>query len=142
MLPHNCTCIAKRSPHGEKNVTVWERTKPVLPTHTSLLCSLRTTPILPNQKRSQGLVPCQNPAHFHRQSQEGFFGKDVLHCCFWTEHLVHKHSAYKDVKHGNEKMGCCRAVGECFDQHMDFQLLTRQDLPAREVFPVVLHFIS
>lgn len=109
------------------------RTKPASPPHIhsqakrSLLGSLREHPY---PKRRQGLVPCQRQAHFHHQSQEAIWQRAAT-LLFLHRAFVHKHSACKAEKHGNGIMKGCRAVGQCFHQHMELQLLTRKDLPPR-----------
>lgn len=124
-------CSAKTSPHEAKRERVGEeRTKPVSPTHTSLLSSLKELLYSPTWRGAKALCPAKNKLTFIDRVRR-LFGKEELRCCFWTEHLVHKHSACKAEKHGNGIMGGCGAVGECFDQHMELQLLTRKDLPPR-----------
>lgn len=126
-----CSRSANRSPHEAKRECVGEeRTKPVSPTHTSLLSSLKELLYSPTWRGAKALCPAKNKLTFIDRVRR-LFGKEELRCCFWTEHLVHKHSACKAEKHGNGIMGGCGAVGECFDQHMELQLLTRKDLPPR-----------
>lgn len=103
-----------------------ERTKPISPTYTSVLSSLKELLYSPTWRRAKAFCPAKNKLTL---IDSPVFGKEELHCCFWTEHLVHKHSACKAEKHGKRIMGGCGAIGECFDQHMELQLLTRKDPP-------------
>lgn len=127
---YTTSAAALTEAHMKQNVSVWERTKPVSPTHTSLLSSLKELLYSPTWRGAKGLCRANNKLTFIDRVRR-LFGKEELRCCFWTEHLVHKHSACKAEKHGNGIKGGCGAVGECFDQHMELQLLTRKDLPPR-----------
>lgn len=93
-----CFCSAKRSPHKAKRERVGEeRTKPASPTHTSLLSSLKELLYSPTWRGAKALCPAKNKLTFIN-SVRRLLGKKELRCCFWTGHLVQKHSACKAEK--------------------------------------------
>ena len=66
-------CGATKSPHEAKRERVGEeRTKPELPTHTSLVSSLKELLYSSTWRGAKALCPAKNK-HFHRQSQAAFW---------------------------------------------------------------------
>ena len=60
-----CSCSAKRSPHEAKRERVGEeRTKPVSPTHTSLLSSLKELLYSPTWRSAKAVRPAKNKLTF------------------------------------------------------------------------------
>ena len=112
-------CGATKSPHEAKRERVGEeRTKPELPTHTSLVSSLKELLYSSTWRGAKALCPAKNKLTFIDRVRR-LFGKEELRCCFWTRHLVHKHSVHKAEKHGIGIMGGCRAVGVFWSAYGD-----------------------
>lgn len=125
--------VALKEAHMRQNVSMWERRgqsqyRPHTP--PSLLSSLKELLYSHPSGGAKVLCPAKDKLTFIDRVRR-LSGKEDLRCCFWTEHLVHKHSACKAEKHGKGIMGGCRAVGESFHQHMVLQPLKRKDLPPR-----------